>query len=387
MAAERTLDDSVAIRTVFQRLYLASVKITLAYREQRGDFQIISLDNDHVAATIDKVAMADWKLVPGEKISVNLEDRGFKYEAVVDCQGTEEVDGLPCARISMPRTLRRSDSHRLADFAPDSAVSCTFSNSRSSLIDAQVKGFGMDGLELTLRDPRQRIQEALRMGEESTIEVPLDNDLRMLAPTRVAYFGDTYVGLKFTEKADKALIGQYQSWLENQQRVQTMRDRESLDTDAGRKPLARGKGPELPPIRVWVDRDPMILVITEKEEFARRMAEGMGRKFGVLSLDYIKGRLRPFLGAWDSEAENWGRVRLVLIHNHLRLVSPLELTRQIVEQEQCPVPVVMVGSEEDESLKRNRAIAAGAVDYIPIEPFRILQVLRKIDETIRMFEG
>jgi CheY-like chemotaxis protein len=75
------------------------------------------------------------------------------------------------------------------------------------------------------------------------------------------------------------------------------------------------------------------------------------------------------------------------VHNQLRLTSPLELIHQIVEQEKCPLPVILVGTDEDEDLKRNRALAAGAVDYFPVEPFKILSVLRKLDETLRLFEG
>jgi len=71
----------------------------------------------------------------------------------------------------------------------------------------------------------------------------------------------------------------------------------------------------------------------------------------------------------------------------MRLVSPLELSRQVVEQEKCPLPVLLAGNEEDLELKRNRALAAGAVDYMPVEPFRILSVLRKLDETFKLFEG
>ncbi len=381
----QVLEDKLSIQMVLQRVYLAAATITLAYREQRGEFQILALEADHLAANLARLDISTWKLTPGEKIAVSMEDRGFNYETVVECLGMEDVDGLPCVRISVPRTLRRADGHRLAEFAPDTALAATFCNSRSALVDAHVKGFGADGLELALRDPRQHIQDVLRMGEESTIEVPLDNNLRLLAPTRVAYFGDTYVGLKFTEQADNALLCQYRSWLAHQQRIQAQNDRESFEAETGNKP--RKKPMELPQARLLVDRDPLLLVITENDDFAKRLAEGLGRKFGILALDYIKGSVRSFLAAGGGKQGNWGRVRMVLVHNQLRLASPLELTRQIVEHEKCTLPVLMAGTDEDIELKQNRAIAAGAVDYLVVEPFRILQVLRKVDETLRMFEG
>lgn len=385
MPNERILEDSLAIQMMIQRLYLAANKVTLAYREGREDFQILSCDAEKFSAAMTLQQFAEWGLAKGEKLSLNLEDRGFKYEAVVHCEGTGEVEGLKCCVLATPRLLRRSDGHRLADFVPEAAPVCTFSNSRSALMEAQVKGFGLEGLELSFKDPRQNIHEALRMGEESTLEVPLEDNLRLMAPARVAYFGDTYVGLKFTENTDKALLGQYRNWLENQQKLQLQRDRESFVAGENRRAARISKGPDLPQVRVWVDRDPAILFLTEKEDVARRLAEGLGRKFGILSLDYITGKVRPFLKAHGGENPDWGKIRLIVIHKQLRLASPLELCKQIVEQEGCPLPVVLAGTDEDADLKRNRALAAGAVDYLPIEPFKILSVLRKLDDTLKMF--
>ncbi len=385
MPTDRVLEDPLAIRMVLQRLYLANEKVTLVFREHRGEFQILGFEAERFSTVMSPQQYSEWGIAKGEKLAMNLEDRGFKYEAVIHCEGPGEMEGLKCCVLDTPRSLRRADSHRLADFVPDDAPVCSFSNSRSNLLDAQVKGFGLEGLELSFKDSRQAIGDILRMGEEALLEVPLDNNLRLKAPAKVAYVGDTYVGLKFTEKADKELLGQYRSWLENQQQIQVQRDRESFAAGEGRRPARATSGPEMPQVRIWVEREPTVLIITEKEEVARRMAEGLGRKFGILSLDFIKGKVRPFLKAYGGEEPNWGRVRLILVHNQLRLVSPLELCKQIVEQEGCPIPVLLVGTEEDVDLKRNRALAAGAVDYFPVEPFKILAVLRKLDETIKMF--
>jgi hypothetical protein len=32
-------------------------------------------------------------------------------------------------------------------------------------------------------------------------------------------------------------------------------------------------------------------------------------------------------------------------------------------------------------------VSAGAVDYLAMEPFRILAILRKLDDTLKLFEG
>ena len=76
---------------------------------------------------------------------------------------------------------------------------------------------------------------------------------------------------------------------------------------------------------------------------------------------------------------------MLLINQRLRLTSGLELTRQLTQAEGCPLPILMAGTEEDAALKRNRAVAAGAVDFIPVEPFRILAVMRALEGTLSLF--
>ncbi len=385
--SERVLEDSLTIRMVLQRLLVANEKITMAFRTERREFSLLALEADRLALAMGRPEFEAWKLAPGERVSLNLEDRGFHFEAVVACVGLDQAEGLSACMLEVPRSLRRSDGHRLVDFAPDQELPrATFSNSRNALLDGQVTGFGREGLELSLLDPRQKLQDYFRVGEESTLDLPLEGDLRLVASTRVAYLGDRVVGLKFTEKVDTDLLGSYRTWLEGQERIQAQRDRESFASGGSRRPL-RPSAAEVPAARMWVDREPLILVITEQEEFAKRIAEGLGRKFGFLSLDYIKGGVRPLLREWGGSGQDWGRIRLVLVHNRLRLASPLELTKHLVEQEKCPLPIVLVGPDEDLDLKRVRALEAGAVDYLPVEPFRILSLLKKLDELIQLFEG
>jgi CheY-like chemotaxis protein len=385
--SERILEDGLAIRMLLQRLLVANEKITMAFRAERREFPMVALEGEQLALAMTRPEFEAWKLAPGEKVSLNLEDRGFKYEAVAACAGLNQAESLSVCWLELPRSLRRADSHRLVDFVPDEELPrATFSNARNALLDGQVTGFGREGLELSLLDPRHKLQDFFRIGEESTLDLPLEGSLRLVAPTRVAYLDDRVVGLKFTEKADKDLLGSYQTWLEGQERLQAQRDRESFESGSGRRTPRRG-APEVPGAKLWVDRDPLILVLAENEDFPKRISEGLGRKFGFLSLDYIKGSVHPLLKEWGGTGKDWGRIRLVVVHNRLRLASPLELTKQLVEQEKCPLPIVLVGNEEDLELKRVRALEAGAVDYIPVEPFKILSLLKKLDELIQLFGG
>ena len=386
------LEDATGIRMALQRLCVAGARLDVAYKAQRASYPILTEDGERMAFRMPFADIEAWDLKPGENLAVKLKDRGLEYECVVSHAGQEVLEGVEACLSVIPRVLRRSDLHRLADFIPDHAHmpvhAATFTNTRNALIDGTVQSFGEEGLEIVLRNSKQDIRELLRMGEESLLDVPLGNNLTLQAPTTVAYFGDNLVGLRFTKQADAKLLSQYRTWIQDQQLIQAQQDKDEFTPRGFQEATARiNRAAALPTAKVIVDREPLILLLTEKEEFARRLGESLSRKFGLVMLDHIKGPVKAQLKEVGGTSETWGRVRMVVIHNQLRLVSPLELCHQLIDQEGCPVPVILAGTEEDEAMKRHRAVAAGAVDYVAVEPFRILAILRKLDETLRLFEG
>jgi len=384
------LEEDVAIRMVLQRLCVEGARLGVAFQDQRGSFPILTEDGERLAFRMEHEAVAAWGLEPGDSLALKFKDRGLEYECVVAHAGREVMEGVEACLATVPRVLRRSDMHRLADFIPDLAVqskAATFTNTRNALIDGLVQSFGEEGLELVLRNSKQDVREVLRMGEESLLDVPLAANLRLRAPTTVAYFGENLVGLRFTKQADGALLERYRAWIQDQQRLQAQQDREAFSPRGFKEALERSvQGAALPSARLLVDRDPVLLLLTEREDFARRLGEAMGRKFGLVALDYIKGPVKAQVQALAG-GEGWGRIRMVLIHNQLRLTGSLELCRQLVQKEGCTLPILLLGTEEDEAKKRHHSVAAGAVDYIAVEPFRILATLRKLDETLKLFEG
>jgi CheY-like chemotaxis protein len=386
------LEDAIGIRMILQRLCLAGDRLEVAYKAQRASYPLLTEDGERMAFRMPFEDISAWGLKPGENLAIKLKDRGLEYEGVVPQAGQEAMEGVETCLATIPRVLRRSDLHRLADFIPERGVvqvyAATFTNTRNALIDGTVQSFGEEGLELVPRNTKQDIRELLRMGEESLLDVPLDDNLRLRAPTAVAYFGENLVGLRFTKQADATTLSRYRSWIQDQQVLQAQRDREAFSPRGFQEATARiSRAATLPTVKILVDRDPMLLLLTEKEDFARRLGEALSRKFGLAVLDHIKGPVKAQLKGLEAGESGWGRARLVVIHNQLRLASPLELCRQLLDQEGCPIPVILAGTEEDEALKRHHAVAAGAVDYVAVEPFRILVILRKLDDTLRLFEG
>jgi CheY-like chemotaxis protein len=378
------LEEAPAIRMVFQRLILGGAKLTWAYQTQKTELPIQSEDGHKVAFRFAAEELAKWGLKNGESVSLKLEDRGLKYEAVTGFAGGGVDAGIELAYLSLPRVLRRSDGHRLAAFIPDSMPKAAFTNARGGLFDGQVKSFGLEGLELMLRDPKQNVQEVFRMGEKSLLDVRLTDSLQLKAKTTVAYFGEDHVGLKLDKDNDARLINQYQAWLQEQQRLQVQKDAEGFNPEGAVLAHARAtQAAVLPKLRVLVEKEPMILLLSERADFAQRLAEALGRKYGIAHLDYVKGPLKAQLTEIGG-GEGWGRARILLLHNQMRLTSPLELCRQVLEKEKCPLPVLLLGGEEDADKKRVRAAEAGAVDYLVVEPFKVLQVLKKVDETVAL---
>lgn len=381
------IEDSNAVRTVLQRLCSDGKPLELAYQANRSETVILAEDGRYLFLRMDPTQIPAWGLKAGEKVSLKLEDRGLKYETVVDFTGPGPTDAPPSWCLGLPRVLRRSDGHRVASFIPDDPPKGTFINARNALLDGFVRSFGADGMEVSLRDPKANHQDLFRIGENSTLEVPLPGGLRLVAPAKVSYYGDDYVGLKFDADADKALLGQYRSWLGEQEKLQAQRDRDAFSPTGIKESVRRvTQAAVLPTVKILLDRDPMLLLLCEKGDLAQRLADTFSRRFGTAHLDFIKGPLQKQLGELGDE-KAWGRVKMILIHHQLRLTSPLELCRQITTKENCPLPVILLGTAEDEDKKRRHALDAGAVDFLALEPFRPLALLRRLDELMVEFWG
>jgi CheY-like chemotaxis protein len=289
----------------------------------------------------------------------------------------------------MPRLLRALDTHRLADFVPDRPVPCPFSDQRNDVKDGLAMAFGEDGLELAPPAGTRVLSDMLRLNATSTVELRAAAGDSLVLPVRVAYFGERIWGMRFTDNADRMTVGRYRQWFLEARHQQANRDRSRFNP-GGLESTRLQSRRELPkPVtahpRLLVDRDPLILVLAEGDAFPARLAEAVGRKFGVAALDPGPGPLRPALGDFGVDEQGWGRLRLVLVHHHTRSGTALERCKRLAQDEHCPLPLLMAGTEEEADLKRNRALSAGAVDFLVVEPFQILSVIRTLDQTLKLF--
>lgn len=376
------LEDSEEIRMLFQRLCREGKSAKIRFGNFQQEFPLLAEQEDRIVLGISGLVRGQWGLKPGVKLTLSLDDRGRPYEAVVEFGGHGTLKGDECGHILHPRMLKCMDESRLADFRPEPPIRCSYTTKNLEIRDGFARALGFEGLELVLENSRKAAQDApIRMGTNTTLELALDRTTRLVMPGKFSHLTDAFAGVRFLKEGDQSFLLPYRAWLEEALRSQRKRDLQVFDPKGVQ---ARIQDEEKRPgsqVRILSDHDPMILVICEGEGFAERMSQALGRRFGISFLDYVQGEVRPRLGGSDD----WGRYKLILAHQRLRVSSGLELTRQLVQDEKCPLPILVAGTEEDVSLKRNRAIAAGAVDFISVDPFNVLKVMKSIADTLAMF--
>jgi CheY-like chemotaxis protein len=387
-ARSQNKDQHEAIRMVFQRLCEDEGIVELTFGSLHGEFKVLAEAPDRVILGLSDLERGQWRLKPGARLTLKLLDRGLAYEAVVDFQGHGKLHGAEASHVTMPRLLRALETHRLADFVPDRPVPCPFADQRNDVKDGLATAFGEDGLELAPPEGTRILGDMLRLNATSTVELRAALGESLVLPVKVTYFGEKVWGLRIAESADRVAVGRYRQWLLEARHQQAHRDRSRFNPGGlesarlGHKEAVR---PAAAGLHLLVDRDPLVLVLAEGETFAARLAEAIGRKFGVAALDLGPGPLKPALRDLGVDDLGWGRIRLLLIHHHLRSGSAMDRCRRLVQEEACPLPILVAGTLEEADLKRNRAVAAGAVDHLVIEPFHVLAVLQTLDQTLKLF--
>jgi CheY-like chemotaxis protein len=372
---------------VLQRVCRENGLLSLRLEGREWPFTLIAESETRIALGVAAAQVSRWNLKPGMLLQMTVLDRGRHYRATTCLAELGESDGEPCALLQQPRELVATDYDGISDFAPEQPMLCTFTSPSMDICEARLRALGTEGVELAMCGTGAVKEGQLKPGAATTLELALDRGSRAVLAALTASMDSASAALRFSPKADPAALKIYRSWLQDAILAQERRDRERFSSQGARRGAqgaAQGKVRSIAGVQLLSDRAPLVLVLGESA-FAQRMAEALGRKFGIAGLDYVQGQLRPMLEDLGAGSAGWGRIKLMLVHQRQRVTSGLELTRQLTQEEGCELPVLVAGSEEDVALKRNRAIAAGAVDFISVDPFRILSVMRAIEQTLALF--
>jgi len=379
------LEDAAAIRMVFQRLCRSGGDISLRIDGKEWVFPIFEEMEGRIIVGITAPERAKWNMNVGDHYRMTVFDRGRKCQGTVEVAEFGQLDGSDCVHLEQPRMLKGRDYRGLADFLPEKPFRAVFTSPSMDFCDARIRAMGPDGLQLPLYGNGAVKDGQLKLDTPTTMELAMDLDTKFVLRAVTDTMEEGIVGIRFTEKPDSEALKSYRLWLTDARINQDRKDRELFQTRGLRAVRVKGEVVKSgPTLQLLVDRDPLVLVISEPA-FSARMAEVVGRKFGVAGLDFARGEVRPLVKTLGVDGTDWGRIKLVLVHQRLRAMSGMELAGKLVKDEACSVPVLVAGPEEDAPVKRNRALALGAVDFLPVEPFRILAVIQALDQTYKAF--
>lgn len=381
------LDDASAIRRIFQRLCRAGGDVSLKLDGKDWNFPILEEVEGRIAVALTAAERAKWSLRVGDHFRLTVFDRGRKLQGTAEVADFGTQDGAECVHLEQPRILKGRDYRGLAEFVPEKPLRAVFTSPSMDFCDARIRAMGADGLQLPLYGSGAVREGQLKPDTPTTLELALDLDAKFVIKAVTDALEEGVACLRFTEKAESEVLRSYRLWLGEARVAQDRRDRELFQSRGMRAERNTGEVRQASPtLQVLVDKDPLLLVVAEPA-FSARMAEAAGRKFGVAGCDYARGDLRPLLKDLGVEGGAWGRVRLVLVHHRLRAMSGMELAGKLLKDERCPLPVLVAGTEEGADLKRRRALALGAVDFVVVDPFRILAVLQALDQAYRASQG
>lgn len=377
------------IRMVFQRLCEDNAHIHLMQGVHRGDFRVLAEAVDRLVLGMPSAVRERWALKPKTALTLHLQDRSLSYEGEVRYLGHGQLHETDTCLVTLPKSLKILDTHRQAEFVPDRPVPCPFVDQFGNVLDGHATAFGQEGLELAPPWTVRELKDVLGLNALSSVELRTIVGENLSLPVRVAYFRERTWGLRISDTIHQPALRLYRQWLLTALDQQDQRDRNRFlpgGLEAARPSPPREPAPPPAPARpqILVDRDPLVLVLATGKAFPNRLAEAIGRKFGVATLDAGPGLLKPGLKELGVDEHGWGRVRLVLVHHRLRPLSAMKRCHRLVEEEACPVPILVAGSDGDLQLKRSRALAAGAMEHLVVEPFNVLKVILALEEALRI---
>lgn len=371
------LDEVGAIRQVLQRVCRSGASVVLRQGGHRREMSLLAESPQTLTLNVSELEAQQWELPVGSKLDLELRDRGRRYRAITFFMGF--AGSPPALQASLPRTLTWLDPEDFSDFCPASPFHGSYATVTLDIRNGRFVAFSEEGLQM---EAKGDLSTELRLDTPLMVSLDLGQSNKLVLQVAPAYFNDRSVGLRLLPASDPEMARQYAGWVRDRLHEERERDQRAFVPEGvrpERAPTPTGTAQHV--LRHLVQRDPQLLLVAADGALASHLAQALGRKFGISHLDYLQGLLRPQL---EPEGDGWGPFRLLLIHQRLFLSSGFELVQQVVQREHCPLPVLLVGSDEDLALKRNRGIAAGAIDYLALEPFKVISVMQSLQQTLNL---
>jgi len=382
------VDDPEAIRQVFQRVCRSGGNVYLKKGRFRSGFALFAESEGRVSLVIAAFDRDLWGLKTGQPVVAVVTDRGRRFQGTLRLLEVGVLDGMECVHFEQPRLLQCLDEFRFKDYTPDRPVQCTFTSPAMDICEARVRTMGPEGIQLWMRSATGGSGDLFRIGAETVLDITLLRGPHLVLPGTVVYVEEGRVGVKLREDIEIRIMQEYYSWLADALLLQAQEERRDFLVEGARSPREgsdQGRS-SLGEPRMLLDRDPMILVICEGPELPERLATLLGRKYGFASLDYLQGKVQGKLASLGMPEGGWEPFRLLLVHQRLRFGSGLDLIRSLRSEENCHLPILMVGPSDDQELRRLRAREAKANGFLAVDPLRPVECIAALEKALSLYK-
>jgi len=378
--------DPQELRVIFCRMIEEARTLEMRPRGELVRGRVIEENETSLFVAFGSEERERYGVRANQPMPVTFYHEGKAYYGTLVVRGAGKLEGTEALRFDFPGSLHINDDFGLTRLYLRPRVDVTFTSMFTDFCKGEIVNIGNAGIDMVYDVPKATIGEHVRVEMKTDLGFTLSDELQISVKGRVLYInnvGEPLIGIMF-EGLDEAVAKQLDAWINARM---TRKKKEDLAFLNDRREAPRGqaggdgavrKGPMLlydyP--TVHHEGDPWILVLSRNPEQMERIAKMLARKYGVL---ISKGRFTNVMRIVDHYAPC-----LILISEELDAISGFDLARTIAIENQNPIPLAIMGSEQSLANKQSRARDCKAVNYLPIEPFHPLSFFRAIEDMMKV---
>lgn len=376
--------EKLRLQVIFKRMTENMRMIRLHAGDEGLRCVLAGYDEESLFVECTRERCEKHHMLPPRKIPVSFSFEGKEYYGGLQIKGVGRFEGQDALRLTFPPFLHIRDDFGLTTLHLFPRRKATFTSTLNQFCQGWIVNIGSRGVDVKCEDGAVRDHFAVDF--ETTLGFELDNGIHIACQGRVLYFqafeGDL-AGIEFLN-LNRDTQGKVESWIGQQSHSKSKHDMEYLRapivvrkrSEADAKARLASKDSAEDDSTVFCEGEPRVLILSHDEGLIHRMAKVIGRKYGVL---ISKGRFSHVRNIIDTF-----HPRLILIQDQLGSVSGFDLTRTIAEHTGSNQPILIMG-EQDDAEKRNLAVQCGAIDLVPLVPFKPLGLFQKVHETLMLF--
>ena len=381
------ITDPEEIRIIFRQLVENARFVFPNFSDEKLPCRLLNDEEDSLFIALKTEDRERFGIRMNQQAAIRFFYECKEYYTSVAIMGAGRFEGTDALRLAYPRALRINDQYCLTQLHLIPRRDCTFTSTTNQFCSGKIINLGVKGIDLRSEEV-QPIRELLAVDHEVMVGFELSDSLKISQKGRVAYinqFDEIFAGIEFVD-LDKGLEEKIAEWMTNQSIEKKNRELDALRKKRKPKPKRSAAAPRenAGPVlahdyrgTILKEGDPYILLLSRDEALIQRLGKCLMRKYGILISKGRFSNVTKIMSHYDP--------KMIIIHDTIGTVSGFDLVKTILGHADAEIAAVIMGSAEEEQERRIRAIDAGALDYLPIEPFKMLPVFKRVDEAMSLF--